>query len=157
MKGKRNSIRTEFHKKDLFGCKNNRWKGGLPNCVDCGKQLKKYNVLRHRECYYKFSRKENHYNWKGGISYEPYPITFDQQLKDRIRIRDNFICQLCRIPELESITRLHVHHVDYIKNNCEENNLISLCVKCNSMVNFKREYWREYFQNKMRRIHETKV
>ena len=44
---------------------------------------------------------ENHPNWQGGLSFEPYPPDFNQQLKDRIRVRDNFICQKCGVPELE--------------------------------------------------------
>ena len=158
MKGNHYSKNTEFKKKYNMGKNNGHWKGGKPNCIDCGKQLKKYNVLRHRKCYYKFSKiKENHYNWQGGKSFEPYPTMFDRQLKDRIRVRDNFICQLCGVPELECTRRLHVHHIDYVKKNCKDENLISLCVSCNSVVNFKRKHWEEYFKNKIRRLYETET
>ena len=143
-------LQSGFKKGQTAGDKNGHWKGGLPKCIECGKPLKNYNVLRHRECYYKSDKykKENHYNWKGGISYEPYPTTFDQQLRDKIRARDNFKCQLCEIPELESIKRLHIHHIDHNKKNCDESNLIALCISCNSKVNFNQEKWEKFFQNK---------
>jgi hypothetical protein len=88
-------------------------------------------------------------NWQGGKSFEPYSPSFNQQLKDRIRVRDNFICQLCRVPELECNRRLTVHHIDYNKQNCEENNLISLCNCCNLKVNSKRKHWEQFFKSKM--------
>ena len=91
-----------------------------------------------------------HWNWKGGISCEPYSPTFNQQLKDRIRVRDNFICQKCGTPELEFNQRLTIHHIDYNKKNSEESNLVSLCNKCNFQVNRDRAYWTAYFQNKLR-------
>ncbi len=94
-------------------------------------------------------------NWRGGKSFEPYPPTFNQQLKDKIRVRDKFICQLCGVPELECNRRLSIHHIDYIKENCKENNLISLCISCNGKVNTKRKYWEGYFSE--RNILKAKV
>ncbi len=85
-------------------------------------------------------------NWQGGISYEPYSQLFNQQLKDKIRVRDNFICQICGIPELECDKRLHIHHINYNKKNSEMDNLISLCPKCHTKTNHKREYWEGYFK-----------
>ena len=43
---------------------------------------------------------------------------------------------------------LTVHHIDYDKENCKENNLITLCKQCNSRVNFNRKYWTNYFKSK---------
>jgi len=92
---------------------------------------------------------KSHPNWQGGKSFEPYPTIFNYQLKDRIRVRDNFICQLCGVPELECQRRLAIHHIDYDKTNCKEINLTSLCVKCSSKVNYNREYWTRYFKEKI--------
>jgi len=39
-----------------------------------------------------------------------------------------------------------IHHIDYNKLNCQSNNLICLCKKCNSKVNFNRDYWYAYFR-----------
>ena len=98
---------------------------------------------------------EKNNNWQGGITLEPYPITFDNQLKDKIRARDNFICQKCGVPELECDKRLAIHHIDYDKKNCEDDNLISLCNSCNPKVNANREYWTNYFQQKLQRRKEN--
>lgn len=87
-------------------------------------------------------------NWQNGISFEPYSTLFNQQLKDRIRVRDNFICQKCGVPELECDKRLAIHHIDYDKKNCEEDNLISLCNRCNCKVNGNRKHWKDFFQVK---------
>lgn len=94
-------------------------------------------------------RGENSPGWKGGKSYDPYTPAFNQQLKDRIRVRDNFICQLCGVPELECNQRLSIHHIDYDKNNCKENNLTALCRGCNTKVNSNKNYWTKYFVHKI--------
>jgi len=88
---------------------------------------------------------ENAQNWKGGISFEPYAPEFNKQLKELIRQRDGYKCQLCGMPECENIRKLDIHHIDYIKKNCLPDNLIALCNSCNAKVNFNRDYWTEYF------------
>ena len=92
---------------------------------------------------------KNHYNWKGGISNNPYPKEFNAELKLRIRIRDNFICCLCgktERKELEEINQvLCVNHIDFDKNNCKKENLNTLCLRCNVKINREREYWTNYF------------
>jgi len=91
---------------------------------------------------------KEHYNWQGGKSFEPYTIQFNRELKELIRQRDNYQCQLCGMPECENIRKLSVHHIDYNKKNCLPSNLVSLCIKCHIKTNFKREYWTEYFNSK---------
>jgi len=85
-------------------------------------------------------------NWRGGISFEPYAGDFNSKLKEEIRDRDNHKCQLCDMPESENKKSLTIHHIDYDKNNSQNNNLIALCVGCNSKVNVNREYWSDYFR-----------
>ena len=114
-------------------------------CKDCGKPI--YFTATHCNICRNRSGGKNP-NWHGGLSFEPYSSDFNQQLKDRIRVRDNFICQKCGVPELECERRLAIHHIDYNKENCKEDNLLSLCNKCNTTVNFNREYWTNYFQLK---------
>lgn len=87
--------------------------------------------------------------WKGGISFEPYSSRFNKQLKELIRNRDNYKCQKCGCPEVENIEKLSVHHIDYNKKNSLPSNLISLCRRCNSIVNFNRIYWLMYFTKKV--------
>jgi len=100
----------------------------------------------------KANRMENNYNWQGGISFEPYTFDFNKELKELIRKRDNYRCQLCGMPECENIEKLCIHHIDYNKKNCSSDNLITLCRKCNVKANFNRDYWTEYFKNKMEEI-----
>lgn len=85
-------------------------------------------------------------NWKNGLSREPYPLEWRETLKESIRQRDNYICQKCHIPQRELLRKLDVHHIDYIKDNLDPKNLISLCNKCNCKANYNREYWTKYFK-----------
>ena len=87
-------------------------------------------------------------NWQGGISFEPYSYKFNKYLKEKIRNRDNRICQNCGKTEIENGKKLTVHHIDYNKQNCDESNLITLCISCNGKANKNRNYWKEYFMNK---------
>jgi len=90
--------------------------------------------------------------WKGGISALPYPFEFNDK-KEFVRLRDNHVCQLCGRTQSQELEKRHhklnVHHVDYDKNNCDNLNLITLCCVCNGKVNYKREYWAEYFQKQL--------
>jgi len=98
-------------------------------------------------------------NWRGGIMREPYPFKFNRELKEKIRKRDKYICQLCGEKQKEFKMKnrsgkvvflsLGIHHIDYNKQNCKDNNLISLCRKCNSFVNFERRKWTKFFQEKL--------
>ena len=96
-------------------------------------------------------RGENHSCWEGGKSFIDYPTEFTERLKEQIRENFGRICQGkgCGIPEAECFRKLDVHHIDYIKKNCSEVNLIPLCVKCNVKVNRNRKYWEEYFTQLM--------
>lgn len=65
-----------------------------------------------------------------------YLFGFNKKLKNKIKERDNYSCQLCGETE-----DLHVHHIDYNKNNIEDNNLITLCKRCHNITNYNREFW----------------
>ena len=88
---------------------------------------------------------ERNPNWRGGISTLPYAFDFNEKLKERIRRRDSYICQLCGKMEFEVKDKLRVHHIDYDKQNSNLNNLISLCNSCNTRVNFNRIFWQGFF------------
>ena len=94
---------------------------------------------------------EKHPNWLGGKSFEPYSPEFNNQLKELIRTRDGYRCQLCFKHQDELFTKkgksvkLSVHHIDYNKLNCMPNNLISLCKSCHTKTNCNRAYWTNYF------------
>ena len=82
--------------------------------------------------------------WKGGISFEPYSVDWTKTLKRSIRERDTYICQICQKPQ-EDVAH-DVHHIDYNKNNCNPENLITLCKVCHSRTNHNRHYWLKYFE-----------
>jgi 5-methylcytosine-specific restriction endonuclease McrA len=75
-------------------------------------------------------------------------------LRKKIKIRDNNICQLCNMTEQESLIKfkrkLAINHIDFNKQNNNDTNLNVLCMKCNSKVNFNREYYTWYFQTKLK-------
>jgi hypothetical protein len=99
---------------------------------------------------------ENNPQWIDGRSYFPYPQEFNQDLKDKIRKRDDYICRNCGITEEEYLIiygrNLDIHHIDYNKFNCVDANLITLCTSCNIRANFNRSYWLSFFQNKIGQI-----
>ena len=92
----------------------------------------------------RFEIKKNHPRWLGGKSFELYGINFNENLKERIRIRDNHICQFCF--KKQSREKLCIHHIDYNKLNNSEFNLISLCRNCHIKTNSNRELWFKYFK-----------
>jgi hypothetical protein len=51
--------------------------------------------------------------------------------------------------EEENGEKLAVHHIDYVKENCSEINLIALCHDCHVKTNFNREQWTILFQDKL--------
>ena len=127
-------------------------------CKGCNKKFRirsYYNFKKFcsQQCYLSFIKKENHPNWLGGKSREPYSIFFDIKLKEEIRKRDNYECQLCYITEEEHIIVFgeifSIHHIDYDKRNCEKKDLITLCHNCHTRTNYNRTYWQEYFEKLM--------
>jgi len=87
---------------------------------------------------------ENHWNWRGGISFEPYSPDFNEALKREIRERDHYVCQNLDCFKYGNT----VHHIDYDKMNCSLSNLITLCVSCNLKANHNREEWKEYYRRR---------
>lgn len=87
-------------------------------------------------------------NWQNGKSFEIYPIEF-KQIKKFILERDNYICQYPRCMEIHD--RLHIHHIDYDKQNNNPENLITLGTSCHTKTNGKnkRIYYTEFYQTIM--------
>lgn len=85
---------------------------------------------------------ENNPAWQGGISFEEYGLEFNHELKTKIRLRDKFVCFVCK-------SNGHiVHHIDYEKKNNDETNLITLCSSCHGKTNFNRDNWIRFFKDK---------
>lgn len=86
-----------------------------------------------------------HPNWKGGISDQGYcPIWKDKEYKESIKERDNYICRNPTCYRQDKV--LHIHHIDYNKQNCCPNNLITVCRSCNARANFDREWHEEFYK-----------
>jgi hypothetical protein len=90
---------------------------------------------------------EKSWNWKGGLSFEPYSTDWTGTLKRAIRERDHYVCQLCG--KLQSDEAFSIHHIDYDKKNCSPDNLITLCRKCHIKTNADRGKWKLYFMSKV--------
>lgn len=95
------------------------------------------------------TRKERKCGYIHGRGYEPYSKEFNSKIKEQIRERDNYICQNCGMTQEEHLViysrDIEIHHIDYHKQNCSKNNLITLCKICNIRANFNRDYWQEHF------------
>lgn len=90
-------------------------------------------------------------NWNGGTSFEEYPREFNEA-KRQVRERDNHTCQCCSRTRAEEGQELSVHHIDYDKCNCADDNLITLCRRCNSKANgsaINRYVYMRVFQQKL--------
>lgn len=87
---------------------------------------------------------ENNPNWNGGLSRMPYPYNWESISKSIIK-RDGAVCMN---PCCEAVNkRITVHHIDYDKMNCDPSNLITVCETCNSVANFGRQQWYEYYMD----------
>ena len=91
---------------------------------------------------------EENPNWLGGKSKETYSKEFNRRNKMKIRLRDNYTCQLCFAKE--DGRAFDVHHIDYDKNNINQDNLITLCRSCHSKTGARRTMWQEYFMTTAR-------
>lgn len=112
-------------------------------CTQCGKPVTKKSKLC-RDC----ARKpENNSNWQGGLDKEKYSGEFTNEVRDQIRFRDKFTCQVCgKKRENREEFKLEVHHIDYNKNNCSFKNLVALCKSCHIRTNYNRDDWIIFFK-----------
>lgn len=123
---------------------------GNQNCL--GKQ----NALGYRhtdEALQKISeasKGKNNVGYIDGRSFEPYGIEFNEELREQIRKRDDYICRECDKTQEELDRKLDIHHIDYDKTNNKPENLISLCHSCHGKTGFGRDDWIEYFEDKMK-------
>lgn len=100
---------------------------------------------------------EEHPNWLGGKSFEPYTIDFNRSFKEAIRKRDNYSCLLCNLFEDDSLKLynrvLVIHHIDYNKKNTFPQNCCTLCIRCNILINKDREIWKKHFQELLAKLY----
>jgi len=86
--------------------------------------------------------------WLGGLSRAPYAWEWNEELREEVRRRDGYKCQLCGMTQDENGRALTCHHQDYCKVNCDPVNLVTLCHACHSRTNINREYWEAFFLNR---------
>ena len=138
----------------LKGDKHPQWKGGKVErvCKVCGKtffgrqnQVKNgYGNYCSCSCSTKALTLENSHNWKGGISFEPYCIKFNNAYKESIRELFDRKCFLCGNTEEDNGRKLDVHHVNYNKEcGCDGSKCVCvpLCRSCHMKTNGDRDYW----------------
>ena len=92
---------------------------------------------------------DKHPNWQGGISYIAYcPEFCITEYKQEIFERDNNRCQnpLC----WGTCMKICRHHINYDKKDCRPDNLITVCISCNSRANYNREFWQEHYESIMK-------
>ncbi len=154
MYGKHHSEKTRqkmsMNRKDTFGENNPMY--GKHHSEETKKKWSKIRTGKKHTEEEKIKMKKNHPHlsgenapgWKGGLSFLPYSSKFNNRLRKKIRDRDNYTCQN---PHCQKKNSKDVHHIDYKKLNCNENNLITLCHSCHNKTNGHREYWKEFYQN----------
>jgi hypothetical protein len=166
LKSRINNNRGKFCSKECFGKyqhkirgeKHPLWKEKIRiKCLYCKEyfdvSLCRKNTAKFcsKKCSSSFRKGKLGANYIHGEGYNPYSLLFNKQLKEKVRVRDNFVCQLCGVPELEFNKQLSIHHIDYNKENNVINNLVSLCNKCHLKTNGKRDYWTGYFKELLRK------
>jgi hypothetical protein len=91
---------------------------------------------------------ENHPNYRDGSSSGGYPPEWTEHLRESIRDRDGRVCQMSDCNKTEEVNgqKLDVHHIDYDKENCDSDNLISLCRSCHRTADHNLEYHQQLFE-----------
>lgn len=79
-----------------------------------------------------------------------YGIEWNDKLKEKIKQRDGYRCMNpgCKGED----KRLSVHHINFNKIDCREENLITLCNVCNVKANKKRYLHMTFYQKMMEGI-----
>jgi len=114
-----------------------------------------YGKIYSEEEKKKFGNKnEKHPNWKGGIGRLPYSSDWNKDKRLEIKERDGYVCQNVNCKNVTDT--LTVHHIDYNKKNCDNQNLITLCVSCNVRANYNREYHQQFYQELIKFNYESR-
>jgi len=152
---KKGYIQTKEHrlKNIKFGKDNPNYKGfhAITNiiyyCKDCNKKIAFETALYGKNRCHSCSKKgKRNPSYIDGRTKYSYPSFFSFKLKEKIRFRDKYTCQLCGLNQNDYFQKLSIHHIDYNKYNCKELNLITLCKSCNTKVNNDRIYNIELFK-----------
>ena len=121
------------------------------------KKLRIANLGKHPSEETKKKMSDSHkgskaYQWKGGISFEPYCPKFTNEFKERVRAFFGHRCVECGAPQ--NGERLSIHHVNFNKKTCCDNSFpmfVALCRNCHSKTNHNREHWQQHFTEMVNR------
>lgn len=89
---------------------------------------------------------ENNGRYVHGEAMRAYPPGWTKSHKAQIRERDGHCCKRCGMTTAEHGLLLHVHHIDYVKDNLDASNLITLCKYCHGKMHGRKEsrvLWKE--------------
>lgn len=88
-----------------------------------------------------------------------YCEKFNGYFKFRVRSFFNNSCYVCNANQEELRETLHVHHVNYNKQTCCNDDIplfVPLCNSCHAKTNSNREEWKEYFTRRLMQEHGMK-
>jgi len=99
---------------------------------------------------------EGNHQWKDGKSFEGYcQVWKTKGYRESIKERDGYMC-LNPCCDSNKSYDLVVHHIDYDKNNCGKNNLITICRICNIKANKNRKWHTSWYRVIMTRRYDYK-
>jgi hypothetical protein len=112
---------------------NGMWKGGLPKCNDCEKQLASYKAIRCRKCQSLFNRGKNNPCW---LPPEIRKSTESEQIRNSVEYaewriavwtRDKNLCKVCNTRQKVMVA----HHLDgfniFPEKRFDVDNGVTLC------------------------------
>lgn len=143
---------SDYRRKRCFECSSKQHSKRMKG-IKFGKEHKQKIGLKHKNKIISTDvrRKMSISHGGTGIPYSDrdYPKEF-YYIKEQIRKRDKYKCKICRKKENKNfvgkkLQKLSIHHIDYNKENCSEDNLISLCRSCHSKVNYNKAQWKNYW------------
>lgn len=113
------------------------WKGGPPKCKICNQLISRVNASGYCGKHTKLNKRENHYNWKGGITSLNEIIRKSNPYKawrKAVFERDDYTCVNCG----ERGGKLHADHIKpfslYLDLRLNIANGRTLCTKCHKKI-----------------------
>lgn len=153
MRGSKNPAKRPEVGKKISNALKNLYENDYVNPMQDNHHTDEAKQKMREKCLGKYTGEDNS-NWRGGIGNAPCAFEFNEKFKTSIREKDNNTCQLCGKTKEEEGQNLAVHHIYYDKENSNviPERFMTLCNSCNLKVNFKREYWTEFFQLKLEEL-----